>query len=226
MNKIVSLISIFKLVAFSLQAQSIASIDSTYQNSHYSNRLEFFTQMPNQKKEIVFLGNSITEAGKWQELIQKKAVINRGISGDVTYGVLARIDEVLASKPVKIFLLIGINDMKRGFPQEVILANFRRIIAAVKTQSPKTKLYIQSILPVHEKMLPASYAQINNEKINQLNHQLEILSKEQNLTYINLHPVFKDGNGSLKKELTNDGLHLLQASYILWAQYLKDLKLL
>ena len=35
-------------------------------------------------------------------------VINRGISGDVTYGILARLDEVLASKPAKIFILAGL----------------------------------------------------------------------------------------------------------------------
>lgn len=208
------------------KSQESLVIDSSYTNSHYENRLEFFKKMPNQKKEIVFLGNSLTEGGKWQELINKKHVVNRGISGDVTYGIYARLDEVLDSKPSKLFLLSGTNDMKRGIPNEIIAQSILRIITKVKRESPITKIYLQSLLPVNEAMLPKSYAAINNSKINQLNVLLEKMAKEMGINYINLHPALADENGSLRKELSIDGLHLRQASYILWANYLKKLKVL
>ena len=202
-------------------AQQQAEIDSSYANGHYLQRLEFFKKMPDKKNEIVFLGNSITEGGKWQELVPSKNVVNRGISGDVTYGIIARTDEVLASKPSKIFMLIGINDMKRGTPQEVILNNYKKIIRMVKQQSPATKLYIESILPVNKAMLPASYAKLSNAAILEMNMQLKAIAKEQQLTYVNLHDVFAGTDGELKKELSIDGLHLKSAAYILWADYLK-----
>lgn len=208
------------------RAQDSLNVDSSYINSHYTLRLDFFRKMPNQKKEIVFLGNSITEGGRWQELIHKKHVINRGISGDVTYGILARIDEVLASKPAKIFLLCGVNDMKRGTPNTVILANFKRIIKEVRVQSPRTELFIQSLLPVNEEMLPSSYVNVRNTKINDLNNNLKMLCGQEGVTYLDLHPAFADQQGSLRKELSIDGLHLRQASYILWANYLKKLNVL
>ncbi len=207
-------------------SQEAVAIDSSYLNSHYENRLAYFRAMPNQKKEIVFLGNSLTEGGKWQELINKKHVVNRGISGDVTYGIYARIDEVIESKPSKLFLLSGTNDMKRGIPNEVIAKSIQRIVARVKKESPKTKIYLQSLLPVNEAMLPNSYAAINSTKVNQLNILLEQMAKEMGVNYINLHPALADESGSLRKELTIDGLHLRQASYILWANYLKKLKVL
>ncbi len=47
-------------------AQEQVAVDSSYANGHYLQRLDFFKKMPNQKNEIVFLGNSITEGGKWQ----------------------------------------------------------------------------------------------------------------------------------------------------------------
>ncbi|TZF81835.1 GDSL family lipase [Pedobacter sp. BS3] len=206
----------------SAYGQNVA-IDSSYANSHYKQRLDFFRQMPNQKKEIVFLGNSITEGGKWQELVPLKHVINRGISGDVTYGVIARLDEVLASKPAKIFLLIGVNDMKRGIPNEIIAANYLRIIKIVQSQSPRTKLFMQSVLPVNQAMLPASYAQVTNEKINDLNNRLKLLCDTYKLKYIDLHPAFENAQGEMRKELTLDGLHLRSASYILWADYLRKI---
>jgi len=214
------------VAAHSLNAQETVTIDSSYINSHYTQRLDFFRKMPNRKGEIAFVGNSLTEGGKWQELIRKKNIINRGISGDVTYGILARLDEVLASKPKKIFLMSGVNDMKRGTPNEIILANFKRMMVMVKTQSPKTKLYMQSLLPVNEAMLPATYAQVKNSKINDLNQKLEALCKEMNVFYINLHPALADDKGNLKKELSLDGLHLRHASYVYWAEELKRLKVI
>jgi lysophospholipase L1-like esterase len=207
-------------------SQEAAAIDSSYLNSHYENRLAYFRAMPNQKKEIVFLGNSLTEGGKWQELINKRHVVNRGISGDVTYGIYARLDEVIESKPAKLFLLSGTNDMKRDIPNEVIAKSIERIIARVKRESPKTKIYLQSLLPVNEAMLPKSYAAINNAKVNQLNVLLENMAKGMDVNYIDLHPALADETGNLKKELAIDGLHLRQASYILWANYLKKLKVL
>lgn len=214
------------VAAHFLNAQETVAIDSGYLNSHYTQRLDFFRKMPNRKSEIAFVGNSLTEGGKWQELIRKKNIINRGISGDVTYGILARLDEVLESKPAKIFLLSGVNDMKRGTPNEVILANFKRMILMVKMQSPKTKLYVQSLLPVNEAMLPATYAQVKNSKINDLNQKLEALCKEMGVFYINLHPAFADDKGNMKKELSLDGLHLRHASYVYWAEELKRLKVI
>ncbi|SMC86043.1 GDSL-type esterase/lipase family protein [Pedobacter nyackensis] len=214
-------IGLLLALPFYVSAQQQVEIDSSYANGHYLQRLEFFKKMPDKKNEIVFLGNSITEGGKWQELVPSKNVINRGISGDVTYGIIARMDEVLASKPAKVFMLIGINDMKRGTPQEVILNNYKKIISMVKKQSPTTKLYLESILPVNKAMLPASYARLSNAAILEMNVQLRAIANEQQLTYVNLHDVFAGKDGELKKELSIDGLHLKSAAYILWADYLK-----
>lgn len=220
------LIGTFLVSSFYSFAQEQVAVDSSYANGHYLQRLDFFKKMPNQKNEIVFLGNSITEGGKWQELIPKKNVVNRGISGDVTFGVVARMDEVLASKPARIFILIGINDMKRGTPQNVILDNYKRIIAKIKEASPATKVYMQSILPINKKMLPASYEKLSNANILEFNLKLKSFCEVQGLNYINLHEVFEGADGELKKELSIDGLHLKSAAYILWAGYLKKLNVL
>ncbi|EHQ26822.1 GDSL-type esterase/lipase family protein [Mucilaginibacter paludis] len=208
------------------RAQLFNNVDSNYVNSHYTERLDFFKKMPDQKHEIVFLGNSITEGGEWQEIIPGRAVLNRGISGDVSYGVLARMDDVLSSRPDKIFLLIGINDLKRGTSAEAILSVYGRIIKQVRQQSPKTKLYIQSILPVNEQMLPQIYNKINNSIIKSLNGQLQQLCNTPEVIYVDLHPTFEDGSGQLKKDWSIDGLHLRAAAYIQWVNRLKFLKVL
>lgn len=204
--------------------QQLPGIDSSYLNSHYQMRLAFFRQMPDRKNEIVFLGNSITEVGEWQELLAGRPVVNRGISGDVTFGVLARLDEVLASKPKKIFLLIGVNDLKRGLPVELIARNHQRIVSRIREASPRTAIYLQSVLPVHEPMLASIYQKITNARVAELNRRLQALAGQRHIRYVNLHEVFADEHGQLKRELTTDGLHLKATAYLLWVNQLKKLK--
>lgn len=217
----------FALIFCIHYAMAQITVDSSYANGYYQQRLEFFMKMPTHAHEIVFLGNSITEAGEWQELFaSKRNVINRGISGDVSFGVIARLNEVLSAQPDQIFLLIGINDLKRGIPQEMLLRNYERIFKRIKEASPKTKLIAQSILPINESMISNDYKRISNLKINEVNQALLKLAKQYQITYLDLHPLFEDQSGQLKKEYTTDGIHLKMPAYILWASYIKQQKLL
>lgn len=63
-------------------------------------------------------------------------------------GVYERLNSILKGKPAKIFLLIGINDVSRGTSADTIVNQIARITRKIKEDSPKTKLYLQSILPV------------------------------------------------------------------------------
>ncbi len=123
--------------------------DSTIRPAAYKLRTGLFKTYPNSKKDIIFLGNSITQGVDWAELLQNKNARNRGISGDITYGVLERLGEVTEGKPAKVFILIGINDIQHNFPDTVIVNNYRRIIRQIKAESPKTKIYFHTLLPVN-----------------------------------------------------------------------------
>lgn len=201
-------------------------IDSSYNNNYYQQRMDLYNGLPHQKKTIVFLGNSITERGPWQELIPGKAIVNRGIGGDNTFGVLARLDKVLEDQPAIIFLMIGINDIGRSLPVTVIANNFRRIVEKVQTQSPKTILYLQSVLPMNDSILSAAYLKNKKDTILALNKEIFQLAGEKKLVYINLHEVFADSKGDLKASLALDGIHLKPAAYIDWIDYLRKKKLL
>ena len=178
------------------------------------------------KNTIVFLGNSITQVGKWQELIPNREVINKGISGDITTRVLARIENCLFAKPAKIFVMIGINDLKIGKAIDSITANQIRIIEKIKRLSPRTKIYMQSTLPVNESMLASIYKRLNNADIAKMNTALKLACKQKRVTYIDLQPLMVDENEQLKSSLSTDGLHLKPEAYLNWVNYLKTNKFL
>lgn len=207
-------------------AQSIKPVDSAYANSHYVERMEVFSKMPHAKNAIVFLGNSITEAGKWQEILPGRPVINRGISGDNSFGVLARLPQVLADKPSRIFLMIGVNDLKREVPVPVIIENYQRMVAMIRKESPRTHIYLQSVLPVNDSMLIEPFRKVTNTDVQKLNDALQALANAKNIYYVNLHEVFADEKGQLKKDETPDGLHLKIPSYVAWVNYLQQKKYL
>ncbi len=210
-------------IGFSAMAQTI---DSTYDNGHYKDRQALFATLPQQKNAIVFLGNSITEAGKWNEILPGLPVQNRGISGDNSFGVLARLPQIVQAKPAKIFLLIGVNDLKREVPANVIISNCERMLSMIKAGSPRTKVYVQSILPVNDTILIEPFKKVTNANVALVNKGYEQLAGKYGYNFVNLHEPFADAKGQLKRAETPDGLHLKVSSYPAWVNYLRSKKYL
>jgi len=211
-----------------VSAQQTLKIDSNYANSYYQQRVAYFDQMSIPKNAIVFLGNSITERGEWQEILSDSPypIINRGVGGDNSFGILARMDRILAAKPRAIFLMDGINDLFRKLPNEVSINNYRRIIRVIKLKSPKTRIYIESALPINEEMTKEPYTKERNKLVPLLNEKIKTLALEEQITYINICPIFQDEAGNLRKDITPDGVHLKASAYIDWVAYLKAQKYL
>ncbi len=208
----------FSLCTTNINAQSL--IDTTYRTTYYIQKITQFRLLPNKKNEIIFLGNSITDIGEWTEIWNNINVKNRGISGDNTFGVLARLDEVVASKPAKIFIMIGINDIARNTPDSIIVANYKKIVQGIRSASPKTKIFIQSVLPTNNSFTEYARHQNKGQHIVFVNKALRNLCLEQNLVYVDLHSRFLDALGKLDVQYTNDGLHLSGAGYLLWKKIL------
>lgn len=189
---------------------------------HTVERLALFAKEPVVTGKVVFLGNSITEGGNWAKLIGDPTVVNRGIGGDITYGVLRRLDDVIKRKPSKLFILIGINDIGKDIPGEAIANNYVRIVRRVMAGSPNTKIYIQSILPLNPTVpnFPQHYDKQSH--VLHTNQLLKEVARITRCTYIDLFPLFLDSQQYLDKKYTNDGLHLKPEGYEVWVKYLRE----
>jgi lysophospholipase L1-like esterase len=190
---------------------------------HHKRRLEKFAKEPMSTGKILFLGNSITEGGPWAELLGDPTVVNRGIGGDFSYGILNRLDEIIQRKPSKLFLLIGVNDIGNDIPDAVIANNVRKIVTRLKAESPNTEIYIQSILPVNPEYprFPQHYdKQYHVLMTNQLLYKVALDTK---VTFVNLFPLFLDDRQRLDANLTKDGLHLNRQGYDIWVKHLREM---
>ncbi|HLF45921.1 MAG TPA: family 20 glycosylhydrolase [Chitinophagaceae bacterium] len=209
---IIAFISVFPLHA---QLKLPAYPDSLF-STYYHQRVSLFNALPQSKDDIIFLGNSFTDGGEWSELFNDIKIKNRGISGDITAGVLKRIDEVVKGKPAKVFLMIGTNDLARGITTDSVVKNILLISVYIKQESPATKLFVQSILPVSDVFKKFSGHTSKTDSILKVNNHLSKASETYQYIFINLYPSFCNQQGKLNEKYSNDGLHLTGTGYLLW----------
>ena len=188
--------------------------DWKIQNDPYykHRKSQFDVLSQNEKYKTIMLGDSITDEGSWDELLNNDTIQNRGISGDTTDGVLDRLNSV--NKNIKqVFIMIGVNDIMRGREVDEIFANYLKIIKTFKEKN--IKVHIQSTLYIGE-----TRKSNFNPKVEELNKRLEKYASENQITFINLNPIFAP-NQVLKKEFTSDDLHLNGTAYKLWAEQIR-----
>jgi lysophospholipase L1-like esterase len=197
-----------------------------YALEHHKNRLAVFKDEPVLANKIVFAGCSITEFGNWSELLNDGSIINRGIAGDNSFGLLNRIDDIIKLQPLMLFISIGINDISRNIPIQVTVDNILELVKKLKQSSPKAKVLIHSILPTNATNRQNRDEVVShynkNDKVVELNQKLERKSGENDFIFIDLYSSFADTNGDLKLEFAEkDGLHLNARGYILWSEILR-----
>ncbi len=163
------------------------------------------------------LGNSITAECLWSELLDNPNILNRGIIADGTDDILNRLDPIIASKPSKIFLLIGVNDLAFN-PPAYIVENYEKIVMRIAQETPETRLYLESILPIHNNLRRNG---MKNEDIDLVNQGIQDIAKKYKLTYIDINSTFKNTEGSLQERFSLDGIHLNGEGYLLFRDIIK-----
>lgn len=207
-----------------------------WQIDAYHKRINEFKQNPIGYKKIVFLGNSITEGGgDWNNRFNISNAVNRGISGDFTVSMQARLEEIYHYKPLKLFLLIGINDIFDGVvPYEAeetpkkIAQNIFDIVDSIRYHSKETEIFIHTILPVNEEEFRINrgfYPEHDyplEKQILEINNQILELGANKNYNIIDLHKSFVNEKGEMDKNFAKDGLHLNEKGYANWCTQIEN----
>lgn len=172
---------------------------------------------------MVFAGDSITEYFPLHEmLLASVPLYNRGVHGITSLQLLEHLDsQVLDLKPSRVFILIGVNDLKTREPKAVC-QTIQDIIGQIRQQLPETDIVLLSLFPMDESPeFVRTPSQRNNQTIAQLNSLLSKLANDK-VHWLDIHDLLCDNQGQLKREWTVDGLHLTVASYSIVAKALAD----
>ncbi len=193
--------------------------------------------------EIVLIGNSITHfwGGEpklknrdgttrtpngpktWASLFGQYRVLNLGFGWDRTQNVLWRLDhgEIDGLHPRTVVIHIGTNNTSetqnaRMNTAPEIVEGIRAICMRVRSKVPGAKIVLMSVFPREQS--PTHPRRI---LINEINRDLEIFAKENNITLLNIGPKMLTADGTLPKEIASDFCHPTEKGYQIWADAIR-----
>lgn len=193
------------------------------------------------KKQVVFLGDSITEEGRTLELgfinlleesvdSEKFNLIGKGISGDKVSDLLVRYEnDVLAQNPDIVFIYIGINDVwhsygvGKGSDIDFYEKGLRKIITDIKKRGAKIILCTPTV--IGERVTFEDELEVKrDQELDAFAGVVRNLSSEFNTELLDLRTIFKNyivennQNNDYQDFLTDDGVHLNDAGNKLIAE--------
>jgi lysophospholipase L1-like esterase len=163
------------------------------------------------RPRVVFMGDSITDGWRLNEYFPDRDFVNRGISGQTTGQMLARLrQDVISLRPVAVHILAGTNDIARGVPLAAIEDNLAMM--ADLAQAHGIQVILASVLPVHDynQQQNPAYQQSQQRPpgtIRQLNQWIQHYAKLKGHIYLDYHSQMVDASGMLNAEYADDGLH-------------------
>ena len=191
-------------------------------SNEHRNRVSIFNSLPKETNSVMFLGNSITRRGPWQELLPLFITSNRGVGGDRIKGMYNRLDDVIADQPTALFIMGGINDLTNPASKvDEVWKDYEKMLAKISKELPGTMVYVQSTLPVAAEN---DHDNIVNPKVVELDKYLKAAADKYGYRYIDVAAALSDENGFLKSEYTLDGLHLNANGYKKVLQYVRTHK--
>lgn len=127
-------------------------------------------------------------------------------------------EQLLAERKFqKIYLMLGINELGYDFDQTA--RKYAGIVDKIMELQPQAILFVQANLHITSSKSAKSDI-YNNENINRLNDSMKAIAEERNLMYLDVNPLFDDGEGNLSPEYTVDESHVLGKYYKDWVDWL------
>ena len=156
------------------------------------------------------LGDFITQG--WGEdfkgLFGDVNVVNRGISGDTSRGLLLRLKrDVIDLSPAAVVIMIGANDLAEKAKGEIIFKNVQSIIENLKTHN--SKMLIRDIC------IPDDYRPVKEiRKVNQL--YAKEWGSDSQVRISKTYPLYAGPDGSSLPKFMPDRVHPNLKGYEVW----------
>lgn len=177
---------------------------------------------------VVFLGDSITDS--WDEpgyggFFPGRPYINRGIGSQTTPQMLIRFRrDVIALKPRAVVILAGTNDIAGVTGPTTIDAIEDNLASMAElARAHGIRVVLASVLPTNDYAMDKNGKPIIHsksrppEQIKTLNERIKRYALGNGHVYLDYYSAMVGGDGSLRRELTNDGLHANEKGYAVMA---------
>lgn len=172
---------------------------------------------PDNKRRVVFFGNSITQfwASKRPDFFKDNEFIGRGIAGQTTYQFLSRFrEDVVNLHPRLVVINAATNDIAENshpYDEERTMGNIKSMVEIARANG--IKVILTSTLPASEFSWNKEIKDAP-EKIERLNKLIAQYARAEKIPYVDYHSQMLDEDGrSLSRKYTDDGVHPTVAGY-------------
>ncbi len=181
---------------------------------YYSDKLALYRQeneaYADYEVDVAFLGDSLTDGYDLAKYYPQFKTANRGIGGDTTHGLEARLQvSVYDLKPKVAVMLIGANNM------DTMFENYENILMGLQKNLPDTKIVLVSLTSMSMEWGRKNHlAAYNNVLIRKL-------ADKYGFTFVDMYaPLLDLTTGQLRDSYTTDGGHLTHAGYEVFTENL------
>jgi len=182
--------------------------------SYYQQKIIVFALAKAEYGKVVFVGDSITDAWSTTGLLPGN-VLNYGIAGDTSTGVLNRIEQIVNAKPTKVLINIGINDL--SFKNLSVVNNYKNIVDRLIQVLPPQNIICCAVRPVNYLLPTAKSIYSDNISIRALNQSILDICNSTGCTFepqtytVHVTPFVPDEIMIVGH--TSDGIHLSPLGY-------------
>lgn len=170
-------------------------------------------------KKLICLGDSLTfglgvrHNQKWTALVQQETgwnVVNQGVNGDTTGGILARLQHVSAVEQPYVLVMGGSNDIFYSGSDSSARSNMGAILHQLRSLGLTPLIGIP--LGVDPNAVPAQYAALTDftaaaNTLEEYCRWLKQLCAAFSVPFVDFRADFQNSDGSIKTGLLADGLH-------------------
>ena len=180
---------------------------------------------------LYFAGDSITRRWEathkenWDHNFAGWQAADFGAGGDRTENLLYRLlnGELDGVDPKVVVLLIGTNNVgfdPVGSSDDALVSDTVRgitaCVGAIRRKAPGAKILLMGITPRNTKGSTAVMPTINK-----INRGIAALADGSRITFLDIGNLLADATGTLFEGMTDDGLHLTDKGYQVWADAMR-----
>jgi len=189
----------------------------------YKRHVKKFNQIK-ESKDLILLGDSMMAYFPTKAFDLEDHLLNFGIPGDTSVGVLNRVHQVIKLKPKYVILNIGLNDfVLTNLSHKESLENILEIRHQILEGCPDTLVYVTSLTPINQKDFKDQTYLLNRDPQDAIDLNNMLKEKIDDRFFINIYDKLTDDQGDLNIDFTRDGIHLNQKGYQIYLHMIKNI---
>lgn len=204
----------------SLENLNVEDIEKKIKKSEKREKLKAFTDengnidFKKYYKNTIFMGDSITEYISAANMLPESNVYAK--IGITLLGTEEYVDRLQYSKPDRVMILFGMNDVSNFSSPEEFKQKYIELVNNIKRVTPDTKIYLQSPTPIQAKAEDAARG-LSNSNLDKFRQAVVETASETGVTYVDIS-VLIDSD----QYFDQDGIHFKQNFYDRLFEYLKN----